>query len=179
MIDRAAELLDAPGAEGLNLAAVAASLGVKTPSLYKHIDGMPGVLRGVTLRAKAELGTVMGQAAIGRSRDEAITGMSMAYRTWALAHPGQYALTVRAPAADDAEDTAASAAVIDVIYAVLAGYELRDEDAVHATRFFRAALHGFVSLETSGAFALAVDRERSFERLVQSVVTALSTWARE
>jgi AcrR family transcriptional regulator len=177
IIDRAAELLDQSGADGLSLAAVAASLGVKTPSLYKHIDGMPGLQRGVTLRAKADIGQAIGQAAIGRSRDEAVTEMCVAYRTWALAHPGQYALTVRAPAGDDEKDAAASSAVIDVIYAVLAGYGLRDDDAVHATRFFRAALHGFVALETGGAFALAVDLEVSFERLVGSIVTALSTWA--
>jgi hypothetical protein len=49
---------------------------------------------------------------------------------------------------------------------------------VDATRFFRSALHGFVALETGGGFEMPVDLERSFARLVQSVVTALATWAR-
>lgn len=178
VVSRAAELIDAEGVERVSLAAVAESLGVKTPSLYKHVDGLPGLQRGVMLRAKAALGVVMAQAALGRSRDAAIIDMSAAYREWALAHPGQYVLTVRAPHADDDADQAASAAVVDVIYAVLSGYELRGEDAVHATRFFRAALHGFVALETGGAFALDVSLEDSFARVVQSIVTALDTWRR-
>jgi AcrR family transcriptional regulator len=181
VIERAAALLDRqesavqnPG--GLSLAAVAESLGVKTPSLYKHVDGMPGLLRGVMLEAKAGLGHAMAQAAVGRSGDDAIRAMSVAYRRWALAHPGQYPLTVHAPPPGDENDLAVSSSIIEVIFAVLAGYGLRDTDAVDATRFLRSALHGFVSLETGGAFGLPVDLERSFERVVQSIVTALSTW---
>lgn len=177
VVERAAEMLDALGAEGLNLGAVASSLGVKTPSLYKHVDGMPGLQRGIMLRAKAAFGRVIGDAAIGRSRDDAIAAMSSAYRQWALVHPGQYALTVRAPLEGDAEDQAVSGAIVEVIFAVLAGYGLRGGDAVDATRFLRSAIHGFVALETSGAFGLPVDLERSFDRLVESVVTALSSWA--
>jgi hypothetical protein len=177
VVERAGELLDARPREPLNLAAVADSLGVRTPSLYKHVDGLGGLQHGVMVSAKTDLGRVMGQAAIGRSRDDAITGMSIAYRTWALEHPGRYPLTVRAPAGGDAEDEKASADIVGVVFSVLAGYELAGDDAVDATRFLRSALHGFVSLETNGAFELPVDLERSFTRLVESVVAALSTWA--
>jgi len=51
-------------------------------------------------------------------------------------------------------------------------------DAVDATRFLRASLHGFVALETGGAFEVPVDLERSFVRLVGSVVTTLAAWSR-
>lgn len=179
VIERAAELLDEHGSESLNLAAVATSFGVKIPSLYKHVDGVHGLRRGIMLAAKAELTAAMEQAAVGRSRDDAIRGIAIAYRDWALRHPGQYPLTVRAAAPDDADDEAVSAASVAVIFAVLAGYSLRDDDAVDATRFLRSALHGFVSLETGGAFELPVDRERSFSALVESVVTALAAWGGE
>jgi AcrR family transcriptional regulator len=170
-------LLDEHGAERLNLADVATSFGVKIPSLYKHVDGARGLQRGIMLRAKSNLGDALGQAAVGRSRDDAIHGMAAAYRDWALQHPGQYPLTVRAPAPDDAEDGAVSAELVTIIFAVLGGYGLRDDDAVDAARFLRSALHGFVSLETSGAFELPVDRERSFAILVARVVTALAAWS--
>lgn len=176
VIERAAQLLDDHGPESLSLANVAASFGVRIPSLYKHVDGVRGVQRGIMLSAKAKLTTVLEQAAVGRSRDDAIRGVAVAYRDWALQHPGQYPLTVRAPEPDDADDVAVSAASVAVIFAVLAGYNLRNDDAVDATRFLRSALHGFVSLETGGAFELPVDRERSFSKLVESVVTALAAW---
>ncbi|PWC06457.1 TetR/AcrR family transcriptional regulator [Mycetocola zhujimingii] len=178
VIDRAAQILDDPAADGLNLAVLAESLGVRAPSLYKHVDGMPGLYRGITLRAKTDLARALGQAAIGRSRDDAIRALSLAYRKWAVEHPGQYPLTVRsAPASEDPEDSRVSSVLVEVIYDVLAGYDLRGDDAVDATRFLRSALHGFVDLETRGGFQLPVDRERSFARLIESVVTALATWS--
>ena len=178
VVDRAAEMVDEHGLDGLNLAALAQSLGVRIPSLYKHVDGMPGLRRGITLQAKIGLRDAMGQAAIGRSRDDAIRGMAVAYRTWAREHPGQYPLTVRAPLAGDTDDESVSTSFVEVIFSVLAGYNLRDDDAVDATRFLRSTLHGFVALETSGGFEMPVDIERSYGRLVESVVTALASWSR-
>ncbi|MDQ0736496.1 TetR/AcrR family transcriptional regulator [Arthrobacter agilis] len=178
VVERAARLIDDQGPGALSLAALAESLGVRAPSLYKHVDGMPGLERALMIRAKEDLALALGQAAVGRSRDDAIAGVSAAYRTWALEHPGQYPLTIRAPAPGDAADEAASSAVVDIVFSVLAGYDLHESDAVDATRFLRSALHGFVALETGGAFALPVDTERSFTRLVGSVTTALSEWSR-
>ena len=178
VVERAAQILDQRTAEGLSLANLAESFGVRIPSLYKHIDGMPSLRRSIMIRAKSSLAQTMGHVAVGRSRDEAITAMSLAYRRWALEHPAQYPLTMHAPVAGDDEDLTASYTILGVVLDVLAGYDLHDDDAVDATRFLRSALHGFVALETSGAFELPVDLERSFTRLVESVVTALATWSR-
>lgn len=176
VLTEAARILDEGGVEALTLAALADGLGVRIPSLYKHVNGMPAIQRGVTIASKADLAKALGQAAIGRSRDDALTAMAVAYRTWALDHPGQYPMTVRAPQADDEQDVAVSDALLEVVFTVLVGYELRGDDAVDATRFVRAALHGFVALETGGGFELPVDLERSFQRLVSSLTAALTTW---
>jgi hypothetical protein len=42
---------------------------------------------------------------------------------------------------------------VDVVLAVLRGYGLESDDAIHTTRIIRASLHGFVSLEASKGFA--------------------------
>lgn len=177
VVQEAARILDGGGAEALTLAALAEKLGVRIPSLYKHIEGMPAIQRGIMVAGKASLARALGQAAIGKSRDNAITAMSIAYRKWALEHPGQYPLTVRPPKDGDDQDLAATSELVSVVFNVLAGYDLRGDDAVDATRFLRASLHGFVSLETGGGFELPVDIERSFQRVVQSVVTGLNAWA--
>lgn len=175
-MERAAQLLDERTADGLNLAVLAESLGVRVPSLYKHIDGMPGIRRGIMIRAKKSLAHKLGRAAIGRSRDDAVTSMAFAYRRWALTHPGQYPMTMKAPIVGDEEDAAVSASVADVIFKVLAGYDLRGDDAIDATRFLRSTLHGFIALEATGGFELPVDIENSYRRLIRSVVTALAAW---
>ncbi|MDK1328619.1 TetR-like C-terminal domain-containing protein [Arthrobacter sp. zg-Y1143] len=178
VVERAAQMLDEPHSEGLNLAAVAESFGVRVPSLYKHVDGVAGLQRGVILLAKRSLTRAITQAAIGRSRDEAIIGIADAYRGWALQHRGQYPLTMLPLAGEDPEEAEVAAAFLEVMNSVLAGYRLTGEDAVDGIRFLRAALHGFVSLETMGSFELPNSLERSFNRLVESITTALDGWGR-
>jgi AcrR family transcriptional regulator len=179
VLEEAELLADEVGLQRLTLAALAGRLGVRQPSLYKHVDGMDGLQRGLTVRAKNDLANVLARAAIGRERGDAITAIAHAYRRWAHEHPGRYVAAQRAPAADDAEDLAASREVVSVVTEVLAGYQLRDDDAIDATRALRSALHGFVMLELGGGFGLPVSVDRSFERLVRGLVTALSAWSDE
>ncbi len=179
VIEEAERLVDEVGLPQMTLAALAASLGVRQPSLYKHIDGMDGLLRSISVRAKDELAYVLARAAVGRERAEAITSIAHAYRAWALEHPGRYAAAQRAPAPEDSEDQAASLAVVQVATDILAGYRLADDDAIDATRALRSALHGFITLECGGGFGLPVDIDRSFERLVNGIATAFSSWRSE
>lgn len=173
VVVEAEQMADEVGLRQLTLAALAERLGVRQPSLYKHIDSMAGLQRSIAVRAKLELATVAGRAAIGRSRDDAVRAVCHAYRSWALEHPGRYAATVRAAAADDPDDLAASAAAVDVVFGVLSGYGLSGESAVDATRAIRAGLHGFLALETGGGFGLPQDVSGSFDRLVDGLIAAL------
>jgi len=176
VVEEAEAVADEVGLSRLTLAEVAARLGVRVPSLYKHVDGMDALVRGVSVRAKAELGDVLARAAVGLTTREALVALCLAYRSWAQAHPGRYATTVTAPAADDAADQAASARVVGVVFAVLAGYGLGEGARVDATRTLRSALHGFLVLEDAGGFGLPVDIDRSFDALVDALDRALATW---
>lgn len=66
---------------------------------------------------------------------------------------------------------------MQVAFDVLAGFGLRGDDAIDATRALRSALHGFATLEASGGFGLPADLDRSFDRLVRGLVRAFSVWA--
>jgi AcrR family transcriptional regulator len=179
VIEEAERIVDEVGLSSLTLAALARRLKVRQPSLYKHISGMDGVQRSIALRAKCELAAVLGRAAVGRARGDAIVSMSHAYRAWALKHPGRYAATQRAPIAGDVEDEQASATVVQVAFDVMAGYELHDDDAVDAIRALRSALHGFVTLEAGNGFGMPVDVDRSFDRLVAGLATAFARWSED
>src|SRR4029077_19686385 len=125
---------DELGLSSLTLAALAERLGVRQPSLYKHIAGADGLRRSLTIRAKEELAGVIGRAAVGRAREEAIVSVSHAYRAWAREHPGRYAAAQPAPAPGDIEDEIASSKVVRVASDVMAGYELSGDDAIDAIR---------------------------------------------
>jgi AcrR family transcriptional regulator len=175
VIDEATQMADEIGLSRLTLAALADRLGVRYPSLYKHVDGMDGLQRGIAVRAKNELAAVLARATVGRARGDAIVSLSGAYRTWALQHPGRYAAAQRVPTPGDTEAETADWASVEIIGDVLAGYDLRGDDAIDATRGLRAALHGWVTLEAT--FVHPANIDRSFDRLVQGLATALANWA--
>ena len=177
VIHAAARMLDEQAGKELSITSLAERLGVRPPSLYKHIGGMAGLRRGIMLRAKADLAATLGQAAIGKARDDAVRSICLRYRQWAKAHPGQYPLAMRAPAIGDDDDEAVSATLVSVVYTVLSGYRLSSDDLIDATRFLRSTLHGFVDLETTEAFQLPRELERSFARVIDSITTSLTNWA--
>ncbi len=176
VVEEAEAVADEVGLPGLTLAAVAARLGVRLPSLYKHVEGMPALQRDLAVRAKTDLARALGTAAVGRSGAEALVALGRAYRTWAHAHPGRYPATLRAPAAGDDDDLAASSAAVGVVLDALTAYHLEGDDAVDAVRALRAALHGFVALELAGGFGLPVDVDRSFSRLLDGLAATVGTW---
>lgn len=169
-------MADDAGLGQLSLTALAERLGVRQPSIYKHIDSMAGLRRSIAIRAKAELGDVLARAAAGRSGGDAIHAMSQAYRAWALLHPGRYEAAQHAPAPGDREDEAAALAAVQIFVDVLAAYGLHGDSAIDAIRALRSALHGFVALESGGGFGLSADIDRSFERLVRGMITAFVSW---
>ena len=58
---------------------------------------------------------------------------------------------------------------------MLAGYGLEGDDAIHAARAVRAALHGFAVLEAGGGFGIKLDLDESFARLVGLLDRGLTT----
>jgi len=166
VVTAAAALADEEGVEFLTLTALAGRLGIRAPSLYAHVDGLPDLRRRLGARGARELAASVRVAATGQARLDALRAVADTYRAYALAHPGTYAAMQRAPDEDSGEDGAAARELIGVILAVLGGYDLEGEEAIHAVRLVRATLHGFVSLEQAGGFRMPVSLQQSFEHLV-------------
>ena len=173
VVDAAADIADAEGLEAVTLARVAGELGVRAPSLYNHVDGRDDVLRAIAVRGVRELTSALREAAVGRSSADALTAAARAYRAYARAHPGRYAATVAAPTRGDEEHRAAASEAVDVMLAVMRGWDLEGDDAIHAVRAFRSAVHGFVAIEAADGFGMAVDVDASFDRLVASLAGGL------
>jgi AcrR family transcriptional regulator len=173
VVDAAAKIADAEGLDSVTVARVASELGIKAPSLYNHVAGRDDLLAALGVRALRELTAALTQASMGRSRDDALQGIAAAYRGYVLEHPGLYAATIRAPEPEDRERLEAAEGVLAVVYAVLAGYGVEGDDAVHAARALRSGLHGFASIEAAGGFAIPADRDESFRRMVAALAAGL------
>lgn len=161
-----AALVNREGRQALTLARLAEELGVRSPSLYNHVDGLDGLERSITLRGVDELADACRTAVMGRAGGEALQALAAAYRDFALAQPGVYALTQIARPAD-AEYAERAGRVLEPVVAVLGGFGLAGDDLIHAARTLRAALHGFVDLATRDGFGLTVDVEASFAWMIE------------
>jgi AcrR family transcriptional regulator len=173
VVDAALGLADEQGAAAVTLAAVAARAGVATPSLYKHVGGLADLQRLIALRVLGELTAELRRAATGRAGDDAVREVMLAYRRYAVGHPGRYGLIPQVPSWDDPAVEAQGAELVQVVLDVLRGYELGGDAAIHATRCLRASLHGFASLETAGGFGLPQRLDESFGTLIAITVAGL------
>lgn len=167
VVTEAVAVAEEVGIANLSLAAIAARLGVKVPSLYKHIGGLDDLQQRVAVRARGDLAEAL------EASGESLGELTVAYRDWARAHPGLYPATLRAPLEGDAADLATSTRAIAVIYRALAKLGVEGDAAIDATRALRATLHGFVSLEAAGGFGLPRDIDRSFARAVELLEASL------
>ncbi|MEU2615512.1 WHG domain-containing protein [Micromonospora sp. NPDC007271] len=176
VVREAAVLADEVGHDRLTLAALAGRLGVALPSLYKHVKGVEALHQKLSVLATAEVATELTAAAAGRAGADALRAVAAALRDYARRHPGRYPATQRAPDPDDPEHLAAAERAVGAVYAILHGYDLSGDAAVDATRMFRAAVHGFLTLEAAGGFGLPRDVDRSFDQMVAALDTAYRNW---
>lgn len=176
VVEAAAALADDKGLENLSLTRLAERLGIRTPSLYNHVSGLEGLRRELALLGARELGRRLGRAAIGKTKDEAVFALAGTYRSFVGERPGLYAATVRSSWLREPEDPelrAAEEEAVGIVLAVLASYGLEGEDALHAVRGLRSAVHGFATLEAAGGFGLGLDTDESFRRLLRAFVDGL------
>jgi AcrR family transcriptional regulator len=176
VVNTAAGLIDAEGVDALTLGRLAARLGIQTPSLYNHVDGLPDLHRELALMSARQLGDRLANAAIGRSGPEALRALANAYRTYIKEHPGLYLSGLRASGAQvtvDEELRLAEERAVLVGMAVIGSFGLAGADALHAIRGFRSVVHGFATLEIAGGFGLPLDCDESFHRLVEMLIIAL------
>ena len=176
VVQAAAELINAEGLEALSLGHLAEKLGIRTPSLYNHVDGLPGLMRELSILNARNLADRLSEAAIGQSGPELVRGVMQAIRAYIKEYPGLYLSTVRASGTQtvtDPELEQEEARSVKVGMAVMASFGLEDEDAVHAVRGLRSVVHGFATLEISGGFGMPLDLDESFSRLVDLFIAGL------
>jgi AcrR family transcriptional regulator len=177
VVEAAAAIADRDGLAAVSLATVAEAVGVRSPSLYSHVDGIDGLRRGLGRRAARQLAERLAAAAEDQTDPgAALRAIAHAYRSFARDHPGLYATLLPAPRPDEDPDGAAAAAEgVRVVAAVLDRLGIAPDRHIDLIRTLRAMLHGFVDLELGHGFGLADPVDASFEAAVDLVVAAVTT----
>jgi AcrR family transcriptional regulator len=173
VIEEAARLINEQDLERLSLGCLAERLGVRVPSLYNHVAGLPGLKRDLTLYCLCELLTRLTRSVIGKARGEAVLAFALTYREYAREVPSHYALTLQAPDFNDDELQNVARQIVEIVLAVLEPYKLGEQEAIHAIRGLRSIVQGFISLEVAGGFGMPIDVDASFHWLISLFISAL------
>jgi len=173
----AVQLLESHGAEKLTLTLIANHLGVTQPALYKHVDGIDAVWRGLGLRERAELESRLAAATIGLAGDDAVWAIAGAWREFSVEAATLYAIGDRYPVAGDADLEPAVGRVLDVIVAALQGFDLDEHDVLHAAVALRSALHGFCMFELNAGNPTPLASDELFESTVKFFLSGIHALA--
>lgn len=178
VLEAAFEVLDEQRRpEAVTLGAVAERVGIRTQSLYAHVDGASGLRRELALRALDELAALVTRAAVGRSGPGAAAEILRARLDYALTYPGRFAAAIYPPG-DDPELNAAVDAVSYPLTVVLDSCGLDFETQVHWNRISMATVYGFAMMANDGQLTLPVDQRQSADVLIDVLVGQLAPTAR-
>jgi AcrR family transcriptional regulator len=139
ILDAAATLLVEEGPEALSMRRLGELLGIRAPSLYKHVSGKEEILAALQERALRAMSAELETARPG------VRGLADTYRAWALANPQQYTLVTRHPLDRDRLAPGVEAAAAAPLLAAVGGDQAR-------ARALWGLAHGLVDLELAGRF---------------------------
>ncbi|MFF4898364.1 WHG domain-containing protein [Streptomyces sp. NPDC001068] len=167
MVAAGAALADEVGLANLTMGLLAERVGVRTPSLYKHVGGLEDLTRRIAILALNEAADAVGGAIQGYAGRDALAASARAFRTFVRQHPGRYAATIGAqPSGPDDPLATAGGRLLDSFKAVLRGYDIPEADTDHALRTLRSLVHGFATLQAGNGFQWPADIDESFEWLI-------------
>jgi AcrR family transcriptional regulator len=159
IVDAARELLEADGPERLTMRRLGERLGMRAPSLYKHVADKDELEVLLIVVALLEMGTQLHAAVDGLprrvGRRSALTSLARVYRAWALAHPHLYRLATEGPLPRERLPEGLEAWTAEPLVRV-AGTEAK-------ARATWAFAHGMTILELDGRFPAHADLDAAWD----------------
>lgn len=170
VIETASKIADEQGLNSLSLKAVAEKLNVRTPSLYNHIESLDDLLREVAHKGMRSMNEQMAQAAIGKSGDTALKGVSVEYLNFIIEHPGVYE-TIQWATWHGTEETAQIFGnYIKILSTIISSYNFPSESTNEILNLFTGFFHGFTTLQVRYAFS---DPQKVRDELCNAVGTIM------
>jgi AcrR family transcriptional regulator len=151
IVAAARELLEQEGREALSMRRLAERLGIRAPSIYKHLPGKDALEAAVISDGFAE------QAAAFERAGTTPEAIAASYRAFALAHPHLYRLMTDGPLPRELLVPGIEERAAAPVIAVAGG----DRDTARALWAFA---HGMTILELDGRFPPGADLDAAWAR---------------
>jgi len=166
-------ILEEDGLDAVSMQAVADRVGVRAPSLYKHVADRQALIRAVTDAVTADLGAAVRPRRAAPDPRADLRRIARTYRAFVHANPVGYGLLFARLDPARAPDPATLAALGEPIVEAL-GRLVDPDDALPAARTFVAFAHGFTSLELAGGFRLGGDVDAAYTSGIELILAGLS-----
>jgi AcrR family transcriptional regulator len=153
IVAAARALLEDGGPDAVTMRAIAERLGIRAPSLYKHVPDKAELEAALVTDAFVELAGTFTAATAGARQP--LMALARAYRTWALAHPHLYQLMNNRPLERDRLPEGVEASAAAPLVEACGG----DGDLARAAWAFA---HGMTSLELAGRFPPGADLDAAW-----------------
>jgi AcrR family transcriptional regulator len=155
IVQAARELLEEEGPDGLSMRRIAERLGIRAPSIYKHLPDKQA-LENAIISAGFEEAADLFEAAASGARNP-LAAIARAYRAFAHAHPHLYRLMTERPLDQDALAADVEERAARPLYDAVG----RDADRARAAWAFA---HGMTIMELNGRFPPEADLEVAWKR---------------
>ncbi|WP_051471327.1 TetR/AcrR family transcriptional regulator [Patulibacter minatonensis] len=150
IVDVARVLMEEEGVAALSMRAIAGRVGIRAPSIYKHLPDKQAILDVLVADVLRENGDVLREAISGA--DDQLGALLHAFRRWALANPAGYELVMDGPLGDSPLVMSAALHSGDPLRWVM-------RDDLEGAIVLWAFAHGLTGLEISGRMPVPYDPE--------------------
>ncbi|MDI0264751.1 TetR/AcrR family transcriptional regulator [Clostridioides difficile] len=170
VIQTASDIADKDGLNKVSLKVVAAKLGIRTPSLYNHIESLDDLLLEVAHNGMRKMNNQMEKVAIGNSGDTAIKCISIEYFNFVISHPGVYETIQWATWHGNNETLEVFGEYKTLLEKLIVSCNLEIKNTDEVLNLIMSVLHGYSTLQLGKAL---VSQEEAIKGLADSIDTVL------
>ncbi len=174
IIQEAKDEIMETGYEQFSLRGLARRLGIKTASLYNHIENYNELREGVIILVLKEMTAMIQQEIKETTGKDALRKFAFSYRSYAKLYPNLYQMIMMIPNLHSEKLNECSFAMMNSLYTALKEFYPKLTDRVNFARMFRSGIHGFINLEQAGYFSLPqANVDDSFQYLTDTLANCL------
>lgn len=179
VIAAAAGLANNIGIENLSLKILAEELGIKSPSLYNHVESLEDLKHQLMLYGWKGMEQQMLQAAAGVSGYDAIRAICHTFYQYATQNPGLFNAMLWYNKFRNPESMDATSELFPIMFRISSSLNISEEHCNHLIRTIRAFLEGFALLVNNESFGNPVSIEESFELSLDVLIAGIKTLENE
>jgi AcrR family transcriptional regulator len=167
IVQAARQLLEQDGAQALTMRRLADRLGIRAPSLYKHLPDKAALEAAIIATGLEDIAATL-EAALEEAPDTGpLAALAGAYRAFALAHPHLYRLMTDQPLPRDHLPPGVEARAAAPLLQAAGSQDL--------ARAVWAFAHGMVQLELARRFPPGADLEGAWQEGITAFQARMTT----